>query len=62
MTAAPAAGRVDVNSFVEQSYALAKQGDWSAVLAGWCVSPEFARECAHYVKPTSGWGFLHQTA
>ncbi|MFI6423974.1 hypothetical protein [Promicromonospora sp. NPDC050880] len=47
---------------VERFYELAKNGDWPAVRAGWRWSPAFARECAHHVKPSSGWGFLHQAA
>jgi hypothetical protein len=52
----------DEVALVERFYGLAKRGDWSAVLAGWRSSPAFARECAHYAKATSGWGFLHQAA
>jgi hypothetical protein len=52
----------DEAALVERFYGLAKRGDWSAVLAGWRSSPAFARECAHYAKATSGWGFLHQAA
>lgn len=54
--------RVEAGALVERFYELAKRGGWTTVLAGWRSSPTFARECAHYVKPTSGWGFLHQAA
>lgn len=49
-------------SLVERFYEMAKRGEWSAVLAGWRWSPSFARECAHHVKPSSGWTFAHQAA
>lgn len=58
MTADPAAP----DALVERFYELAKRGEWPAVLAGWRTSPSFARECAQYLRPTSGWGFLHQAA
>lgn len=35
---------------VEATYARAKQGDWTAVLAAWSDDPNLAAECAHYVK------------
>jgi len=47
---------------VDRFYELARRGEWASVLAGWHASPSFARECAHFVKPTSGWTFLHQAA
>ncbi len=47
---------------VDEFYALAKQGEWAAVLAAWRLDPAFARRCAHYAKQTSGWTFLHQAA
>ena len=30
--------------------------------AAWASHEMFARTCAHYVKPSSGWSFLHQAA
>ncbi len=44
------------------AYELAKVGQWPRVLAAWQSHDMFARTCAHFVKPTSGWSFLHQAA
>lgn len=47
---------------VEAAYVRAKEGDWAAVLTAWGDDPNLAAECAQYVKPSSGWTFLHQAA
>ncbi|MDR1824479.1 MAG: hypothetical protein LBR27_04005 [Bifidobacteriaceae bacterium] len=47
---------------VELLYAQAREGHWDAVLEAWQGNQELGQECAHYVKPSSGWTFLHQAA
>lgn len=43
-------------------YDVAKSGDWDRVLSKMSRDPTLAATCSRYVKPTSGWTFLHQAA
>ncbi|NMO01141.1 ankyrin repeat domain-containing protein [Gordonia sp. TBRC 11910] len=47
---------------VEQLYDQAKAGEWDAVLIRFGADPTSAARCSRFVKPTSGWTFLHQAA
>ncbi|RLP07696.1 ankyrin repeat domain-containing protein [Propionibacterium australiense] len=51
-----------VDRDVQMAYELARAGDWRTVQEAWGRHEMFARECAHHVKPRSGWSFLHQAA
>jgi len=44
----------------EDLYDVAKSGDWDRVLSTMSRDPLLAAACSRYVKPTSGWTFLHQ--
>lgn len=52
----------DHQQSVEHAVQEAKRGDWEEVLALWQRSPDLARMCSRYQKPSSGWTFLHQAA
>lgn len=43
-------------------YELGKAGSWDRVLEAVKTSARFSRECAHFVKRSSGWTLLHQAA
>jgi len=47
---------------IEDAYEQVKMGNWDAVFVSWSRDPVFARRCAHFVKASSGWTFLHQAA
>ena len=47
---------------VERLYAEAKSGRWESVWLALAGEPELAAACSRYVKPSSGWTFLHQAA
>jgi hypothetical protein len=47
---------------VENLYSLAKAGRWAEVMPTFATQPELAARCSRYVKPSSGWTFLHQAA
>jgi len=46
----------------DEAYEMAKGGAWDKLLLAWSEDPLFAMECAHYVKTSSHWTFLHQAA
>ena len=46
----------------EDLYDVAKSGQWDRVLAEMARDPVLAAASSRYVKPTSGWTFLHQAA
>lgn len=43
-------------------YEVAKSGDWNRVLSKMSRDSPLAAACSRYVKPSSGWTFLHQAA
>ena len=43
-------------------YEVAKSGDWDRVLSKMSRDSTLSAVCSRYVKPTSGWTFLHQAA
>lgn len=47
---------------VERLYAKAKSGRWEDVWLALAGERELAAACSRYVKPSSGWTFLHQAA
>lgn len=47
---------------VERLYAKAKSGKWEDVWVDLAGERELAIACSRYVKPSSGWTFLHQAA
>ena len=47
---------------VERLYAEAKSGTWDRVWLALAGEGELATACSRYVKPSSGWTFLHQAA
>jgi len=49
---------MDINGIYEN----AKQNDWSDFFHACAADFLLAATCARYVKPTSGWSFLHQAA
>ena len=52
----------ELQSLIDETYSLAKQGQWTRVLAAWDSSPVLLRRCSRYIHPGSGWSFLHQAA
>lgn len=46
----------------EHLYAVAKSGGWVNVWLALVGERELAEACSRYVRPTSGWTFLHQAA
>jgi hypothetical protein len=46
----------------EDLYEVAKSGQWDRVLAAMSRDSTVAAACSRYVRPTSGWTFLHQAA
>jgi len=46
----------------EDLYEVAKSGEWDRVLSKMSRDSTLAAACGRYVKPTSGWTFLHQAA
>ncbi len=59
-------GRIDFSAAllaeVERLYAKAKSGQWEDVWLALAGERELAAACSRYVKPSSGWTFLHQAA
>lgn len=47
---------------VERLYARAKSGRWEEVWLSLAGERELAAACSRFVKPSSGWTFLHQAA
>src|SRR5579884_3416777 len=47
---------------VQRLYAKAKAGRWEDVWLALAGERELAGACSRYVKPNSGWTFLHQAA
>ena len=47
---------------VEESYEVAKSGEWDRVLTSMSRDPALAAACSRYVKPRSRWTFMHQAA
>ncbi len=47
---------------VEATYAKAKAGVWDDVWTAIAGERELAAACSRYVKPSSGWTFLHQAS
>ena len=52
----------ELQSLIRDLYVLAKQGQWTRVLAAWESSPVLLRRSSRYIHPESGWSFLHQAA
>jgi hypothetical protein len=50
------------SELITELYAYAKTGNWTKVLAARAGERELAASCSRYVKPSSGWTFLHQAA
>lgn len=46
----------------ENVYDVAKSGRWDRVLSEMARDSVLSASCSRYVKPTSGWTFLHQAA
>lgn len=53
---------ISLHREVEESYSLAKSGQWRRVLGLWIDAPVLANRCSRYCKPGSSWTFLHQAA
>lgn len=47
---------------IERLYAKAKSGRWDEVWLALAGERELAAACSRFVKPSSGWMFLHQAA
>lgn len=54
--------RPELLAQVERLYALAKAARWEDVWLALVGEDELAAACSRYVKPSSGWSFLHQAA
>ena len=50
------------SELMTELYSYAKNGNWTKVLAALAGERELAASCSRYVRPSSGWTFLHQAA